>query len=250
MTTADEPRTPTLDQTRRHLLELPELCALLPDAAHARSAIDGPRPAPASKPPLKLHVLHLLDEREKWNWEWGMWQVDPDRQGVLPYLHGWVRDIEASLYEESPRLPDEAPDEPTVANCCDWLSRHLGAAETLAQWPELAHGIKTLHGNVRAAVAGIRDRHRPVPCSQCGNPLSRDGDTNRWVCEACGHLVSVQAVTLRQAAHIVGRSERTLRSWAQRNLFTRISDGPRTNLYDLGDIRRVVAEVALRDGVV
>ena len=244
----DEPRKPpTADDVRHWLGELPELCALLPDAAVARAAIDGPRPAPSSKPPLKLHVLHLLDTREKANWEWGMWQVDPDRQGVLPYLWGWVRDVEASLYDESPRLPDETPEQPTVASCCDWLARHVGMAETLQQWPELRDGIQVLNRNVHAAVSAVRDRSRPVPCNHCGaGALARDAETNRWICPACGHVVAVQAVTIRQAAQIIGRPERTIRSWAVRHLITAVSDGPRTNLYDLGDVRRVHAETELR----
>lgn len=245
----DEPRKPTADDVRHWLGLLPELCALLPDAAVARGAIDGPRPAAASKPPVKLHVLHLLDTREKWDWEWGMWQVDPDRQGVLPYLWGWVRDLEATAYETSVELPGETPTEPTVASCCDWLSRHLHIAEHLAQWPEFACGVKAVHRNVTAAVSAVRGRDKPVPCNRCGiGTLDRDAETNRWTCKACGHIVAVQAVTIRQAAKIVGRPERTLRAWAQRNLLTRVADGPRLHLYDLGDIRRVAAEVALREG--
>ena len=251
----DEPRKPpTADDVRHWLGLLPELCALLPDAAVARGAIDGPRPAAASKPPVKLHVLHLLDTREKWDWEWGMWQVDPDRQGVLPYLWGWVRDLEATAYEDSADLPGETPETPTVSNCCDWLARHLHIAEHLAQWAEFAGGIKAVHRNVTAAVSSVQSvAEKRVPCGTCGfGHLERDGEANRWLCRACGHIVTVQAVTLPQAARIVGVKRQTLYDWANRpGILRPLSSvlgerGSTRKLYDLSDVRRLVAENRLR----
>ena len=247
----------TPDDVRHWLGQLPELCALLPDAAVARGAIDGPRPAPASKPPLKLHILHLLDRREKANWEFGMWQVDPDRQGILPYLWGWVRDLEATLYEESARLPDETPTDPTVAGCCDWLVRHLGMAEALDQWPEFADGIRVIRGHLLAATSGVRDLYdKPVPCSRCGNPLQRVDERPLWECSACGHEVTVQAVTLNQAAKIMGVPKDKLYTIANRPaLLADIGAQPlrpvlgetgSRKLYDLNDLRRVVAEINMR----
>lgn len=237
------------EDVRRHLLEIPELAALLPDALVARGAIDGPRPAPASKPPVKLHILHLMDTRPRYDWEAGMAWCDPDSQGVLPYLWGWVRDLEASAYESSAILPAEAPETPTVSGCCGWLTAHLAILANLPQWDDFAHGVKSTHRLLLAAVRSVRDREEPVPCNRCGaGKLARDGETNRWACPACGHVVAIQAVTLRDASRIVGVPERTLREWATHpGLLSPVADGPRLRLFDLGDVRRVTAEKRLRD---
>lgn len=239
---------PTVADTRRHLEELPDLCAYLPDAAQARAAIEGPRPAPASKPPLRLDILHLQDTRTKWH-DPAMALCDPDRQGVLPYLWGWVRDVEADALDQSPELPPEPPEVPTVANCCDWLTKMLTFAATLPQWPELAHGIKRTHQAVRDATAGVRDvEEKPVPCTRCDDGTLRDVTTGRlWQCDRCGHEVSVIAVTLGQAAKITGCPRSTLYAWRDRNLLQRVKDGNRAALYDLGSIRRLVSEQRARD---
>ena len=232
---------PSVDDIRRHLAEIPELCALLPDAAVARTVIEGPRPAPGSKPPTRLDVVHLLDTRDKHR-DANMATCDPDRQGVLPYLWGWVRDIEADALDQSPQLPPESPEAPTVANCCDWLTTMLDYAATLPQWFEYADGIRRTHTNLRAATAGVRDiEERPVTCTTCGAGHLALTGPNLWECGACGKKFTVQAVTLRQAAKIIGDiGHTTLWRWSKRNLFTRIHDDGR-DLYDLGSIRRVVA---------
>ena len=90
--THDEDTPPAAAKVGAWLRDIPELCALLDDAAVTRGpSAETARPAPGSRPPLRLDVVHLQDEREKHNWESGMWWCDPDRQGVLPYLHGWAR---------------------------------------------------------------------------------------------------------------------------------------------------------------
>lgn len=239
----------TPQQVTTWLARIPELCALLPDAERTRSTIDGPRPAPASRPPARLDVIDLLNSREKHNWEHGMGWCDPDREGVLPYLHGWVRDLEASAYDVDSE-PSEPPEHPTIANLCDWLTRHIDLSADLPQWADYAWGIQQVHHRLVAATSAVADKQeRPVPCQRCGaGKLVRvDGIGAHWACDACGHRVTVQAVTIRQAAHILRRPERTIRAWAARSLITAVADGPRTNLYDLSDIARVHAEVALRE---
>ena len=88
---------------------------------------------------------------------------------------------------------------------------------------------------------------RPVPCRSCGGPLRpRAGRAASWQCEACERVVTVQAVTLREAAPLVGVPERTLYRWALRpGVLSPVADGAK-RLYDLGDIRRFVAETRLR----
>ena len=247
--THDEDTPPAAAKVGAWLRDIPELCALLDDAAVTKGpSAETARPAPGSRPPLRLDVVHLQDEREKHDWESGMWWCDPDRQGVLPYLHGWARDIEATAYEERPTLPDELPAEPTVASVCAWLLAEVDYAVTLPQWPEFAAGVATVHSRLRAATGAVRPMEaRPVPCRACGGPLRpRAGRAASWQCEACERVVTVQAVTLVEAAPLVGVSKTTLYRWALRpGVLSPVVDGAK-KLYDLGDIRRLVAETRLR----
>lgn len=245
--------TDDIAKVRGWLIDLPDRAALLPDALITRPQASGSRPAPGSRPPVNLDVLAVLDRddrtRRGWDWELGVGWCDPESVGVLPYLWGWARDIEACAYEDRPEMPAELPDPPTVAGVCSWLLTELDWAATLPQWPEMVEGVRITWRRVRDATAHVADPvDRPVPCRLCGFALERvAGDRPLWQCKACGHEVSVQAVTIRQAAKILRRPERTIRTWATRSLIKAISDGPRSNLYDLGDIRRVHAEVELRD---
>ena len=237
------------DDTRRHLTEIPELCALLPDAATTRATLEGPRPAPGSRPPTRLDITHLQDTHTKHH-NPNMAACDPDRQGVLPYLWGWVRDIEADALDQSPELPPESPERPTVANCCDWLGKMLEFAATLPQWPELSDGIKQVHASLRQATVDVRDAvTQPVVCNTCHEGHLMEAGPKLWQCDWCDRQVTVLAVTIPQAAKLIndkkGASQANLYRWAKRNLFDRITEGP-ANLYDLGSIRRVVAEDKLR----
>ena len=67
-----------------------------------------------------------------------------------------------------------------------------------------------------------------------------------WECPS-GHVTSVQAVTLKQAARIIGIRNERLQAYANRNLLQRVKDGSKI-LYDLSSIRAIVAEERLRVG--
>lgn len=249
---------PTVDDVRRCLAELPELCALLPDAAITRPPHgEGTRSIPGPKPPCRLDVLHLLDTRTK-GWDFDGCP-DPDRVGVLPYLDSWARDLEATALDERPELPDELPEHPTISNTCQWLLGELEWASTLPQWPELALGVRQTWKAVRIAVRAVQeDSQHHVPCGRCNaGTLTRvPGTTPLWECAACGNRISVQAVTLRQAAAILrndlGKGAptlRTLQRWALRpGILAPIADGPRKRLFDLGQIRALAAEDRMRAG--
>ncbi len=238
---------PSAADTRRHLAELPELCALLPDAAVTRSVVEGPRPAPASKPPLRLDVLDLMDTRLKADQTHHRSKTlcDPDRMGVLPYLFTWCRDLTETV-EGLPPLPDRL----TVATICDWLGQQSGIAETLPQFGEMAYGIKQTHQAVRDATTSVRDIDPvPVPCSNCGAGTLKTTGPNLWQCNACGREVTVQAVTIPQAAKIIGVKRSTLYAYRDRNVMQRIQGpgGPGgSQLFDLGSVRRMVAEERMR----
>lgn len=253
---------PTVDEVLRYLTELPDMCADLPVVAITRTST-GPhtsRPTPGPKPPTRLDILHLLDERPKdiLGGEYiGMRYPDPDRTGVLPYLYSWARDIEATAYDQRPELPAELPEHPTVSNICDWLLHELAYASTLPQWPEMAWGIGETWKAVRVAVRAVREvEGRPVPCNRCGAGELRhvEGDKPMWECSECKHRVTVQAVTLRQAARILrddlgvsAPTLRTLQRWALRpGLLKPITDSPKRRLFDMGQIRSVAAEERIR----
>ena len=243
---------PTIDDVRRYLSELPELCALLPDALVTRTAgVQTSRPTPSSRPPTKLDVLHLMDESPKdtLGEEYtGKRYPDPDRVGVLPYLWSWVRDIESEAMDMRPQLPDELPEQPTVSNACAWLLEELEWAATLPQWDEMAYGVRSTWQAVRSAVSSVADKpERKVPCGRCELPLTPiEGTRPMWECPS-GHVTSVQAVTLKQAARIIGIRNERLQAYANRNLLQRVKDGSKI-LYDLSSIRAIVAEERLRVG--
>lgn len=265
----------TTDHIRRCLAAIPDLMALLPDALGTRSR--GPqtsRPVPGSRPPVDLDILDLTDHRPKEHWAADRSPLlDPDRKGVLPYLDDWCQDLATTaldgdvVYGVAPHEVDPVPDVPTVSSVCDWLTRHLDWAATLPQWPELADGVSAIHGRLRAATRHVRDvEDKPVPCSRCGaGVLERDdGITHGWTCRDCGHRVTVQAVTLHQAAQIVcdpphKRGEKPkpgevritkhhIYDLANRPGILKpiLGDTGKQRLYDLGDIRRMVAEMRLR----
>lgn len=236
------------DAIRRKLTEIPDLYALIPDALITRrTGAQIRRPVPSSRPPLNLDVF-LLDERRRLDRTGRMTHCDPEGVGVLPYLDGWARDIEATALDQRTDAPDELPDPATLTGIINWLLAELDYASTLPQWYDMSWGIQQLHANIRRAVANVLDNERPVTCTRCGAGHLRriEGDRPLWECHTCGHLVRIQAVTLRQAAKILGRPYPTLIAWKNRNLITAVSDGPRKNLYDLGELRRVHAEVQLR----
>lgn len=247
---------PTVDEVLRYLAELPDMCALLPEAAIVRTPRgEGSRSVPGPRPPVRLDVLHLLDTRDK-GWAFDV-PPDPDRVGVLPFLDSWARDLEATALDERPELPDELPDPPTVTGLCKWLAREALWASGLPQWPEMADGIQKTWKAVRIACRAVDcEEGRPVRCDECGAGELRhvEGGKPMWECSECKHKVTVQAVTLREAAAILRQergkrapSLRTLQRWALRpGLLTPIGDGPKRRLFNMGQIRSVAAEERIR----
>lgn len=250
---------PTTDTIRRHLTLLPDLCALLPDALITRTpGTKTRRPVPSSKPPVNLDIM-LLDQRRRPDKTGRMTHCDPEGVGVLPYLDGWARDIEATALDQRPDMPAELPDPPTLTAVIEWLLAELDYAATLPQWYEMSWGIEQTYRAVKRAVGSVIEHEtRPVPCNRCGEGKLEQvpGERPLWVCQLCGHEVSVQAVTLPQAAAILREESRhaaptlrTLQRWAKRRgLLAPVSDGPRSRLFDLGQIRKLAAEARLREG--
>ncbi|RRD03217.1 MerR family transcriptional regulator [Arachnia propionica] len=241
--------THTVD-VEQALGELPELCALLPDAlTSGPDPWGGGRTGASSGTPLRLDVLQLLDTRDTTGWLDGMEFCDPDGVGVLPFLWGWCRDLASDLFDTCPGEVKELPEQPTLTAVTDWLTQHLPLIRGTAQWPEFEWGVLRVHRQVRAAVRHLKEPSPAVPCPRCGTgPLEAPApDEPLWVCRPCGHEVTIQAVTLRQASRLVDVPERTLRDWASRpGLLSPVAEGPRRRLFDLGQIRRLAAERKLR----
>lgn len=263
------------------LREIPELCALLPDAMVTRGGRGGVAVAAGSRTPCRLDVLDLADGRVKYDWVSGMDWVDPDRQGVLPYLCGWARDLEAEACDSARPAPRAVPEDPTVAEVCAWLIVETEWAAGLPSWPDYAHGVRRIWRRLRDATRQVRDvepvgvpcvlcggdLHQPrvwrcalcdmpVPtadvrggaptCTGCGHLADPVAARPMWECGVCGHRVTIQAVTLRDAAQIVGVPYSTLRRYAARpGALTPIRGDGAARLYDLGDIRGLVAEQRL-----
>lgn len=239
---------PTTAQVRVWLAELPDLCALLPDALATRTAgQQTSRPVPHSKPPVRLDIVALLDTRERCDWEQGMWRVDPDGQGVLPWLWGWARDLESCAYDLRPTLCDEVPEKVTVASLCQWLLQDdlLEWCEvTLQQWDEFAYDLRRVVASVREATRNVRDAEvKPVGCPRCGYPLEQV-KPGMWECSE-GHPLTVRPVTLREAARATGVRRDTLRDWLDEAGVQRLRENATRHLYDLGEVRRVVAHKRL-----
>ena len=233
---------------RQALSELADLCALLPEALTSGPG-GAPRihAGPSATVPLRLDVLQLLDVRDRTGWLDGMEYCDPEKVGVLPYLWGWCRDLEATALDECPAAIPALPEYPTLSSVTNWLISQLDWITGTAQWPDFEWGVLHVHRAVRAAVKHLREAGPAVPCSRCGAGHLEvlPGRKAAWRCTVCGHEVTIQAVTLRQAASLIGVPLRTLYRWDARRMITAVCDEQGRRWWDLGDIRRAAAQTRL-----
>jgi hypothetical protein len=155
-----------LGRARADLVALPDLMAELARCRTERLPDDGSNRhgKPGSRPPMRLDVLHLVDDRRKPGWEGD----DPrlvrlsERYGVAPLLETWTR----VLAEELPEYPDLA-EHATVRSEAAVLVEHWDWIAD-QQWAnELADDVITVAGWVRVSLA-----IRPEPkfrCPTCAN---------------------------------------------------------------------------------
>lgn len=237
------------DKTRiaQRLADLPELAAQLPDMITQRRTQQNSTPTPASRPPLRLDIVALLDQRDRTAWANGMQLCDPTTVGLLPYLWGWARDIESTALDNDVTLPaGDTPTKPTITTVCAWLTASLDYAHLLPEWPELAAGIEHCWRTTRAAVGGD-DKPKPVPCPHCrAGRLQRLGETATWECNQCGRAIATQPVTLQQAVKETGIPLSTLYRWTKHKLIVAVQNHNGQRLWDLGDIRRQAAATRLK----
>lgn len=233
--------TPSIEETRAALQELPGLAALLPIALTTGPAPQNgtAHPAPASRIPIRLDVIQLLDMRntrpERMEW------ADPDGHGVVPYLDGWVVDIADDLEATTPD-PHPLP-EPQLAAITAWLAERLTLIAGLPQWPDFADGVHRIRHATRQAVAHLANPTPAVIRCQCGTPFQH-GDEHTWTCPTCQATRTIHAISLADAAHELAWPKRTLQRWAaDRGWPYAYRDGIR--VYDRSTIAAAVAAARL-----
>ena len=224
--------TITADRARLILTRLPDDIALLPLVLTGNGAGDHTsRTTPGSRPPLRVDVLDLIDNRLKS----GAMTDDPvgerdlehqtgegRRAGLLWELAQWTRLADEEMHNE--QYTDAIPlaDPPTVVSECGWLRLHLDWLTSRDWWPELARDLSVMDREVCAAL-GIRPEY--VPRHTCGWRLvPRDGGT-WYACTGCDavvdhwaelkRLTEVQDVPLTELAGLIDVPRDTLRRWVE-----------------------------------
>ena len=223
-----------------------DMLARIPDmAAEAYLTWDAPNPNPgerSDKTGRRSHVHQPAPTNLS-----TLVALDP-LHGLLPTITECVRII----WEQMP-----APDRPPLQHPPTWSGETGWLLATVTWWQ--SHLDECDLGWVEDAIAAAyrelarltrEPEDKPVLCGRCRIGALEQVHDAMWECHACGHTVTVRAVTLKQAAAEVDVPLRTLQDWANRPGLLRpiLDGGPRTRLFDLGDIRRVAAEKRLREG--
>ena len=251
--------TPT---TTAQLAQIFDWAALLP-ALLTRCAPTGDtsrtgRRVPGSRPPVRLDILQILDTRRRATGDdaedraWHDRMASDHRQGILPDLWQWCRLIEAEAMHSRPEPPDELPEQPTLAGVVDWLTRHTPWAVEQPWAGEYVADVDWWWRKLREAVGEAGETG--VPCARCGEGLSMV-HLGLWEC-GTGHQVTVQPVSINLAAQKIGIPKDQLYALiAQPQQLRALGiEPPRPILgetgarrvYDLSDLRRLVAEVRVR----
>ena len=252
--------TPT---TTAQLAQILDWAALLPALLTRRAptgdSSNSGRRTHGSKPPVRLDILQILDTRRRATGDdaedraWHDRMASDHRQGLLPDLWQWARMIEAEALEGCPDVPDELPEAPTLASVIAWLIKHTIRWTLAQQWAsEYVADIDWWWRRLRDLVGEASPAG--VPCGRCGETLGMV-HLGLWECGA-GHQVTVQPVSINLAAQKIGIPKDQLYALIAQpqQLRTLGIEPPRPILgetgarrvYDLSDLRRLVAEVRLR----
>lgn len=235
------------------------LPALLTRRAPTGDSSRGGRGMSGPRPPARLDVMHVLDARLRVTGDdaedraWHDRMASDHRQGLLPDLWQWARMIEAEALEGCPDVPDELPEAPTLASVVAWLVKHTGHWTLAQQWAsEYVADVGWWWRRLRDLVGEASPAG--VPCGRCGETLGMV-HLGLWECGA-GHQVTVQPVSVNLAAQKIGIPKDQLYALiAQPQQLRALGiEPPRPILgetgarrvYDLSDLRRLVAEVRVR----
>lgn len=242
------------EKLKRRLDELPDLMALV-ETMHLtlmprRATGGGSKPHPASRPPVNLGLVDLLDTRPKLN---GRTVVDADelvaittaeqwaarqreegkkpnattvvpeakgrRVGILLCLESWVR-VAAEEMTEAGEEHTPPREDPTISSESSWLSQHVGWIAG-QQWSgDLSREVSAIWKDLRKA-ASERAQYSPR-CPGCMAWLTSQGSF--WSCSACGRdyrdermVMSCQEpMTGERIAHLFDLNYSTIRTWSSR----------------------------------
>ena len=167
----------------------------------------GGRAPSGSKPPVRLDVLQVLDDRVRIPGDDAEDRAELDRlagdhrQGLLPDLWQWARLVEAEAMETCPQVPAELPEQPTLGSVVGWLLVHTDWAETQQWADEYRADVDWWWRRLRHLVGEARSEP-VVPCGRCGEALTPAGP-GLWDC-INRHQTSMRAVTVNEAAAIIG----------------------------------------------
>jgi hypothetical protein len=232
-----------LDKTRTELGALPALLGELAACIDERRPVEGGGHAKVtgSPAPLRLDVLHLVDQRKKPGWE----GEDPrvrdlgERYGVLPTLESWTRIMaEDSGYDieltDSPTITSEAR---VILDNWVWVTDQEWAGE-------LADDVLGITGQIRHALGQIKLR---LLCPTCRNPAHTEG---HWLVCTEGHQTSVRnltqqqrrrpAMTTKEIAAEFDITENTLWQWNKNGRLAPINPGKKPSLWMPWDVFRIL----------
>lgn len=191
-----------LEKTRKHLAEIPDLYAHLPEFLIPGSTPPDPdahhsaKKRPGSTAPVRLEVLDLLATRKsEGTLAWLGWDgADPDRDlrhGVHGTLELWCMLIMSELPDVG-RSRDESGE--TVTEMCQWLAFDL--VWIVDTHGDFAKSVRRLHQALQQA-CGIRPPLKLV-CPQCGHAAFLDETARFLVCQLeATHEVGIDQIEQR-----------------------------------------------------
>jgi hypothetical protein len=259
-------REQKLGQARADLAELPNLLDELARCLTERGDTTGGKPGKisGSPPPLRLDVLHLVDDRRKPGWEGEDPRIQQleDRYGATATLESWTRVVWEEMRNDRPEMADH----PTVRTEASVLVEVWSWIEDRQWAEELAEDVTGLAGKVRAAL-GVRPEYRPR-CRYCRDeviPVEANTHTlTTWeacafgLCKGCKHeyakgieldaLGQVQEpLPLKDVAEMTGLPLATLYRWYVVGAISPTAGQKRGKLFDLAAVRTVATRVYGRE---
>ena len=193
-----------LGRTRRNLLDIVDMYALLPDEILGRAGAAAPMdasgvrgeaetPLPGGDALVMLadgavsrtyarRLLHAADDSHAED----EWESDP--QSILAELGGWEDDWWITRRADGfPRDPEPARPA-SVAQSVDWLDRRLTwAAQHHDAFDEFARAIRHLAARLAAVVGSGEAVERGAPCPYCGGRIIRRYDDADPCEPGCAH---------------------------------------------------------------
>jgi hypothetical protein len=259
-------RAKKLGEARADLSALPDLLDELARCLTERGDTTGGKPGKisGSPPPLRLDVLHLVDDRRKPGWEGEDPRIQQleDRYGATATLESWTRVVWEEMRNDRPEMADH----PTVRTEASVLIEVWSWIEDRQWAEELAEDVTALTKRVRAAL-GHRPEYRPR-CRYCRDvvkPVDADHTTSTWeacafgLCSGCSAtypkgpaldaLGQVQEpLPLKDVAEMTGLPLATLYRWYVVGAISPETNGQkRGKLFDLAAVRAVASRVYGRE---